>query len=1087
MKRHFTLLIAIMTFMLCGYSLKAQWVNIPFTGFTADVVANGSNSSTSSTSNSVDGTNVFLDGTFSPGFNVCQTTNVWPSDLKINSLTTPGLTYTLQAANVSNSFRVYSGSSGTMTITTPTICTGLKFLAIGGGDSVNFSAKITFTDASFQTFSSLTVPNWCSGISPATNQFYRTARSTSLNCSTNLCQYMYEINLPIDTANQSKSIASITITNPTTAAAIRLHVFALGGNILPVPCSTPLNQPTNLTLTPGSTTTVTGSFTASTGSPSADHYLIVRSTSNTLTQVPVNGQIYTAGSSFGGGKIVAYQYGTTFSDAGLTSSINYYYFVFAANSNCMDTSRYVTINPLTGTTSIFSGVLTSSNLPIIVVNTNNVTIYNDPSNASITPAHMGIIYNGPGVRNYMTDPFNNYNDSIGIRVRGSSSRDFPQLSYKVETMDKSGASLDTVILNMPTENDWILYAPYDDKSCMRDVLAYTLANKSGHWASHTQYCELVLNGQYWGIYVMEEKIKRDASRVNISKLDITDTIGDNVTGGYIFKIDKTTGTGGNDGWNSNYKTAANSTIRFLYDYPSGIDIAPQQATYIAAYVDSFETTLKATNFADPVNGYRKYMDDKSFIDYFIINELSNNVDGLRLSTFLYKNKDSHGGKIVVGPVWDYNIAFGNANYNNGAQYTGWAYQMTESNTGGVPFWWARLIQDTLFKNTLRCRYFDLRKTILSTTSIFNYIDSTANILNEAQARHFAKWQILGVYTWPNPSPYPSTYAGEVSNLKTWIQNRLAWLDANMVGTNSYPTVNLGNDTAICPLQPIILDAGNIECSFLWNTGATSENISVNTAGTYSVTVDKNYGCKTIDSISITLKTIPYAFAGNDTSICQGNNIILNAVGDGSFAYSWNNNVQQGVPFIPINTKYYTVTILGDNGCINRDSLLVTLNPLPSKPTITAIWGMLDTLISSSASGNQWYKDGNILMGENGQKLLVSPFVNGNYSDIVIDVNGCSSSPSDVFNTLASIKETTNTFEFTVYPNPATDKLTIDFPTITALRDLFISIYDIQGQLILFQQINKVKTEVNICSLAKGIYVIKVYNEINTSISKFVKE
>ncbi len=127
------------------------------------------------------------------------------------------------------------------------------------------------------------------------------------------------------------------------------------------------------------------------------------------------------------------------------------------------------------------------------------------------------------------------------------------------------------------------------------------------------------------------------------------------------------------------------------------------------------------------------------------------------------------------------------------------------------------------------------------------------------------------------------------------------------------------------------------------------------------------------------------------------------------------------------------------------------------------------------------------MGENGQKLLVSPFVNGNYTDIVTDVNGCSSSPSDVFNTLAGIKETTNTFDFTAYPNPATDKLTIDFPKITALRNLFISIYDIQGQLILLQQINNAKTEVNISSLAKGIYVIKFYNENNTSIAKFVKE
>ena len=1087
MKKIITLLVIIMSFMLFGHNLKAQWTNIPFTGFTADVVANGSNSSTYSTSNSVDGTNVFIDGTYSPGFNVCETTNVWPANLSVSSLTTPGLTYTLQAANVNNSFRTYAGSSGTITLTTPTVCTGLKFLALGGGDSVNFSAKITFTDASTQTFSSLTVPNWTSGISPATAQFYRTARGTSLNCSCSLGQYMYEVNLPIDTANQSKSIASITVTNPNTAEAIRLHIFALGGNILPVPCSTPLNQPTNLLLTPGTTSTVTGSFNASAGSPSADHYLVVRSTANTLTQVPVNGQIYTAGNNFGGGTVVSYQSGTTFSDAGLTSGINYYYFVFAANSNCIDTSRYVTLNPLTGSTSIFTGVLTSSNLPIIVVSTNNVPIYNNDSNLYLTPGNMGIIYNGSGVRNYITDPFNNYKDSIGIRVRGSSSRMFPQLSYKVETWDKNGNSLDTIVLNMPTENDWVLYAPYDDKSCMRDVLAYYLANQTGHWAPHTQFCELVLNGQYWGIYVWEEKIKRDANRVNISKLDTTDISGDNVTGGYIFKIDKTTGTGGNDGWNSNYTTAAGSTVRFLYDYPAGDASVPPQATYIAAYVDSFETALKASNFADPINGYRKYMDDKSFIDYFIINEITNNVDGLRLSTFFNKNKDSHGGKINAGPVWDYNIAFGNANYNNGSQYTGWAYQMVESNTGAVPFWWARFMQDTLFKNTLRCRWFDLRKTVLNTTTIFNYIDSTANYLNEAQARHFSQWPILGIYEWPNPSPYPTTYAGEVSYLKTWIQNRLAWLDANMVGNNSYPVVNLGNDTSICPQPPLTLDAGNVGCTYQWNTSATSEIISVNTAGTYSVTVNKDYGCKTSDSITISLKPVIAISVGNDTSICKGNSIALTVTSDGSFAYSWNNGVVQGVPFVPVSTQYYSVNAMGDNGCSTEDSVLVTLIPLPAKPIITAIWGTPDTLISSAITGNQWYKNGNILMGENGQKLFVSPFVNGNYTVIVTDVNGCSSSPSDAYNTLTGIKDATNNFDFTVYPNPATDNLIIELSATNTLHNLSISIYDIQGQLILQQQLNKVKTELNISGLAKGVYVVKVYNESNTSISKFVKE
>lgn len=209
---------------------------------------------------------------------------------------------------------------------------------------------------------------------------------------------------------------------------------------------------------------------------------------------------------------------------------------------------------------------TSSDLPIIVINTNNVNIPDTPKIA----AHMGIIYNGEGVRNYLTDPYNNYNNKIGIELRGSTSMNFPQKSYSIETRDVNGLEHDTVVLGMPEENSWILYAPYNDKTCLRNVLTYALSNKMGNYAARTRYCELVLNGQYMGIYVWMEKIKRDSMRVDISKLKETDTIGDQLTGGYIIKIDKPNGSGGNDGWNSLYQSSLNKNIRFLYDYPDNL-------------------------------------------------------------------------------------------------------------------------------------------------------------------------------------------------------------------------------------------------------------------------------------------------------------------------------------------------------------------------------------------------------------------------------------------------------------------------------------------------------------------------------------
>ena len=151
---------------------------------------------------------------------------------------------------------------------------------------------------------------------------------------------------------------------------------------------------------------------------------------------------------------------------------------------------------------------------------------------------MGIIYNGPGVRNNLTDPFNNYNGKVGIETRGHSSQMFPMKAYGFELRDTAGNSVNKSILGMPKESDWILYAPYTDKTLMRNFLAYTLSRQMGHWAAHCQFVEVVLNGDYIGVYVLMEKIKRNANRVNIVKMDNTIISGDEVTGGYIFSLDK---------------------------------------------------------------------------------------------------------------------------------------------------------------------------------------------------------------------------------------------------------------------------------------------------------------------------------------------------------------------------------------------------------------------------------------------------------------------------------------------------------------------------------------------------------------------
>ncbi|MNU77614.1 Leupeptin-inactivating enzyme 1 precursor [compost metagenome] len=422
---------------------------------------------------------------------------------------------------------------------------------------------------------------------------------------------------------------------------------------------------------------------------------------------------------------------------------------------------------------------TNSNLPIVLLNTNGQNIPDEPK----IQAHMKIINHGAGNINYITDFPNAYNNNIGIERRGSTSADFPQKSYGFETRDINGTVKDTVLLGLPAEHDWILYAPYNDKTAMRNILIYELANQMQHYASRTILCELVLNNQYQGIYVLMEKIKRDANRVDIAKLLPTDISGDDLTGGYIVKIDKTTGTN-SDGWTSNYPAEDNSEINFLYHYPKSEDIQPQQKDYIQAYIDSFETALASPSFADPVSGYRKYTVPETFIDFLILNEISKNVDGYRLSTFIHKEKDSKGGKLRMGPMWDFNLAWRNADYCNGEDYTGWQYELSDGCLGNhqLPTWWTRLTEDPWFQDELKCRWTILRQSFLSTDSLHAKIDSIAQYIDQAKDRHFDKWPLLGIYTWPNPNPIPADYPGEIAAIKSWVLNRAAWIDNNIIGT-----------------------------------------------------------------------------------------------------------------------------------------------------------------------------------------------------------------------------------------------------------------------------------------------------------------
>lgn len=404
--------------------------------------------------------------------------------------------------------------------------------------------------------------------------------------------------------------------------------------------------------------------------------------------------------------------------------------------------------------------LDSSALPILKIETNGQEIVDDPK----IQATLQIISNNQGNYNYVNDTNYTYSGYIGIEIRGSSSQSFPKKSYGLETWDATGDDIDVSLLGMPKESDWVLNAHYTDKTLFRNNLSYELFNQMGHYAPRTQLVEVILNGEYRGVYSFMEKIKRNKNRVNIPKMSEDANSGSALTGGYIFKIDRANGSGG-DGWQSIFEIPARpgEYTTFLYEYPKDDKITTPQKIYLQSFVDSFEQAMYSDQFTDPVNGWRKYADELSMIDFMLVQEMSKNVDAYRLSTFLYKTADNEDNKIHFGPVWDFDIAWFNADYCDAFKPEGWAYNNNYICWDGrSPFWWEKVMTDPLFLQNLKCRWESLRQTILSTTNIGSIINSYVDKMAGAEDRNFEKWPILGVYVWPNPQPIPDTYEGEIN-------------------------------------------------------------------------------------------------------------------------------------------------------------------------------------------------------------------------------------------------------------------------------------------------------------------------------------
>lgn len=357
---------------------------------------------------------------------------------------------------------------------------------------------------------------------------------------------------------------------------------------------------------------------------------------------------------------------------------------------------------------------------------------------------------------------------IGIEIHGSSSAGGPKYGYRFECRDEIGEDTPCELLDLPDGTDWVLHAPYSDKTLIRNALAYTLGedvNGDTRWSPRSRHLELYLNDQYQGVYLLVERIARDSDRLDLVKASDAD-----LSGGYIVRIDQHR----DEGWD----TARGTPIDWYY--PRNEALTDAQRGYLVSWFDQFESAMAQ---ADWTTQYPSWIDVDSWIDTFLLNELANNIDAYRLSAYHYKDSDAVEGRLRAGPIWDFDRAWGNVNYCNTWETSGWIYDWLAQcgYAYEFPFWWEQLEQDPLYLDARRCRWEDLRAGVLSDASLQATFDALVAEVAEAEPRDNAQWGTIGVNIDPNWY-VGASYGEEIAWLRAWMVDRVTWMDANLAGT-----------------------------------------------------------------------------------------------------------------------------------------------------------------------------------------------------------------------------------------------------------------------------------------------------------------
>lgn len=363
-------------------------------------------------------------------------------------------------------------------------------------------------------------------------------------------------------------------------------------------------------------------------------------------------------------------------------------------------------------------------------------------------------------------------DTLRVRGRGNASWGFPKKPYRIKLAHKAKP------LGMNAKaKDWTLINNYGDKTLMRNLVAFEYAERLGmKWHAQGKLADVIVNGEYEGTYQFTDQVEVNKRRVDVAKVDDVETPGDPVTGGFLIEVD------------NNYTKEAVHFKSLVYSmpmvvhYPDDDEITPEQLDYIKNHLAKFENSVK--NYdpkKDSVRTYEAYVDVPSFVQHFLVGELSANTDTYH-STYMYKERGEE--QFTFGPVWDFDIAFDNdsrtheflqQSYKKNQQWLYWSGKATVAQ--GIGTIATRIVNyspEVLVEEWSRARV----DGGLTPEDIHAVIDSLASSMNKSQELNFTRWPTLSSTVHMNYTARGS-FKNEVAYLKKFITNRFAWMDAKI--------------------------------------------------------------------------------------------------------------------------------------------------------------------------------------------------------------------------------------------------------------------------------------------------------------------